>query len=380
MKKILVVDFENHYKPSTADSRRMYKLIRHLEKNFKIVSLVNPWLNTVDPDNISYLFDKNRPITEEERTEMSNICIGLYDDDAKENPDFDSEKKFILEMENKFVPLNLMTYFKEVLSKEQPDIVLFKYGFFRRLAELVPTGALIWFDNPISQYHKSVINASCSFYQDIGCSLAQEKRLLAKGRLLTFNHPREAESFISVDNTSTYFFSDQEWLTGSGDSKEPEILFVGNSAPMNTQYLLAFARHCLPLVRQKVPNVKFRIAGTCANDVNTTDPLVIKEPNPIFPDVYKSAKVIVNPVRPGAGFKTKVAEGICSGNPVVTFKEGFDGYVPYGVLNYATNWVDMAEKLVYNLNTTGENSLAYFFWLKFMAKETAYANIDKILL
>lgn len=380
--KILVIDFENYNNPQTADSRRMSKLVKHLSKSHEIHNVFNPWISPIVtelPPN-SHLFSNAHEVSSDRMKEISEECIKLYQEDQLYNPDFHAEKEFIVHMENKFAPVNFIDYTLGIVHQIQPEVVLFKYSFFRRVAHFIPKHIKVWYDNPISQYSKTIINASCSFFKDVGCSKEQEKRLLIRGDLVTFNHKREADYFIDPNRETTFFLSDQSVTTNTSHPEIPTILFVGNNSGMNNDYINAFVRHCFPLVQKEIPEVVLRISGTTGHSV-ASNSSIIKELNPIFPQEYDNATVIINPVRPGAGFKTKVAEGIASKKAVVTFKEGFEHHVPYGLLYLCDNWVDMASNIVYAINNkdTHDTFLAESFCRTFMSVDTAYKNIDKYL-
>lgn len=107
------------------------------------------------------------------------------------------------------------------------------------------------------------------------------------------------------------------------------LLFTGNMdyAP-NVDAVLYFTRDILPLVREKVPDVQFVIAGQrpvkkvtelAGEGVTVTG---------FVPDLsvwYAAASVVVAPLRFGAGTQNKVLEAMAMGVPVVSRNIGFNG-------------------------------------------------------
>jgi sugar transferase (PEP-CTERM/EpsH1 system associated) len=107
------------------------------------------------------------------------------------------------------------------------------------------------------------------------------------------------------------------------------ILFTGNMdyAP-NVDGVCYFAEQIYPLIKAKMPHVKFIIAGqrpvakvkALANDDISVTGFI-----PVLADMYKEATIVVSPLRFGAGTQNKVLEAMSMGIAVVSMKVGFDG-------------------------------------------------------
>jgi sugar transferase (PEP-CTERM/EpsH1 system associated) len=107
------------------------------------------------------------------------------------------------------------------------------------------------------------------------------------------------------------------------------LLFTGNMdyAP-NVDAVVYFTHTILPLIRAKVPDVRFVIAGqrpvkkvtALANEYVTVTGF-IKD----LAEAYNAASVVVAPLRFGAGTQNKVLEAMALGVPVVCSNIGFGG-------------------------------------------------------
>ena len=108
-----------------------------------------------------------------------------------------------------------------------------------------------------------------------------------------------------------------------------KILFTGNMdyAP-NIDGAVYFAEEIFPLIQKEIPNVKFVIAGQrpvrkvleLANEHITVTGFI-----PQLNEMYATARVVVSPLRIGAGTQNKVLESMSMGIPVVCTQIGFEG-------------------------------------------------------
>jgi glycosyltransferase involved in cell wall biosynthesis len=129
------------------------------------------------------------------------------------------------------------------------------------------------------------------------------------------------------------FFYNPPFPLGYGTSYElrTDLSFVGgfNHSP-NADGVFWFVREVLPLIQAKIPNIRFNIIGS-----NPTPEIMALEGNGIHvtgyvPDeelerLYGQTRVVVAPLRYGAGVKGKVIEAVARGIPVVTTSIGVEG-------------------------------------------------------
>ena len=119
---------------------------------------------------------------------------------------------------------------------------------------------------------------------------------------------------------------------GSADcSARRGILYVagwlaGADSP-NSDGLIWFVRDVLPRVRQSVPGLRLAVTGDIPESVRVSvgDTLEVLGRVPTVEPVYSRARVVIAPVRYGAGVKLKVIEALQHGVPVVTSAVGVEG-------------------------------------------------------
>jgi len=109
------------------------------------------------------------------------------------------------------------------------------------------------------------------------------------------------------------------------------LLFVGGFMHRpNVDAVLWFIKEILPFIRESLPEVEFNVVGSnptkeilelAAKGVNVLGAITDKE----LQKLYRETRVVVAPLRYGAGVKGKIIESIERGVPVVTTKIGAEG-------------------------------------------------------
>jgi glycosyltransferase involved in cell wall biosynthesis len=174
-------------------------------------------------------------------------------------------------------------------------------------------------------------------------------------------HRHEAEYWEKVEKTIisqvdvAYFFSDEETKTvstwkgtatartvplfpvnpaqaaGFSYAQRAGLLFVGGfSHQPNLDAVLWFAKEVFPLVRQVMPDIRWHIVGRepppeisrLAGDGIVVEGAVS---DARLQYLYQTVRLVIAPLRFGAGVKGKVVEAIFQGVPVVTTTLGAEG-------------------------------------------------------
>ena len=117
--------------------------------------------------------------------------------------------------------------------------------------------------------------------------------------------------------------------TGAPFADRRDLLFVGNFRHTpNVDAVDWTAREILPLVRAKLPGVRLHIVGDhLPASLRSTldDSCVVHGWVEHLAPVYEGARIVLAPLRYGAGMKGKVAEALGMGVPVVTTPTGGEG-------------------------------------------------------
>ena len=108
------------------------------------------------------------------------------------------------------------------------------------------------------------------------------------------------------------------------------IVFLGNMyVAHNKDAVRGFIKEVLPVIRQKVNGVTFRIVGRCPDDfkeeMKQYDGIEVTGEVDDIRKYVQECQVAVAPLKYGSGIKTKILETMAMGIPVVTNKIGIEG-------------------------------------------------------
>jgi glycosyltransferase involved in cell wall biosynthesis len=163
--------------------------------------------------------------------------------------------------------------------------------------------------------------------------------------LLTFSHVEEKYLRDKFPGkrimTVPLFFYDEVPEVNRDFSQRRDLLFVGSCAHTPNRDAIAwFCSEIFPLIQAKVPGVALNVVGSDpAEDIMALNSESIRILGRVseekLADLYKSARMMVVPLRFGAGVKGKVIEALYNGVPLVSTTIGLEGI--NGIDHFATS-------------------------------------------
>ena len=134
---------------------------------------------------------------------------------------------------------------------------------------------------------------------------------------------------LAIKAIPLYVFD--EILDSKDHSATVDLLFVGgfNHQP-NEDGLIWFCNKVFPLVRNKIPEVRLNVVGSCMPEsisMLACNNIIIHGflPDEKLTELYEHVRMTVVPLRFGAGIKGKVLEAMYRGLPVVATSVGAEG-------------------------------------------------------
>jgi len=136
------------------------------------------------------------------------------------------------------------------------------------------------------------------------------------------------------DGRPTYYFPNihdiATTLPTEPDARRRDVLFVGSFDHLpNIEAVEWIIGELAPMLARRLPHIKVRVVGRGAPqsliDAAPTN-VLIEGWLPSLDDAYATARVVLAPLRAGAGMKGKVGEAMAKGVPVVTTSVGAEGY------------------------------------------------------
>lgn len=143
---------------------------------------------------------------------------------------------------------------------------------------------------------------------------------------------RTVDPEIQVKAITAYVYEEFLKQLNLDFGKREGLLFVGGFAhPPNADAVLWFAREIFPIIRQSL-DVNFYVVGSRVTEEITAlekpgNGIVVKGfvSEEELSRLYESCRVVVVPLRYGAGIKGKVVEALYNGAPIITTSVGSEG-------------------------------------------------------
>jgi len=238
----------------------------------------------------------------------------------------------------------------KLLKDENFDIIHFDYltSVYRKLANNLP--AVFFPHDALSMLFKRNIKGEKNIFRKFYIytqwkkMVCYEKENIPKFEKTVVVSPKDREWLLAINSEfdisvipngvdCEYFKPmqiEEDYPFKVNSQGEPSVIFRGvmNFVP-NIDAALYFAKDILPLIRQKVPNLKYYIVGTNpSREIKklTSDPLTIVTG---YVDDIRSyiARATVNicPMQIGSGIKNKILEAMAMEKPTVATSLACDG-------------------------------------------------------
>jgi glycosyltransferase involved in cell wall biosynthesis len=206
------------------------------------------------------------------------------------------------------------------------------------------------------------------------CTKEEERGYLLQADAIIAIQSREAKLLRSLVPEREVILVGMEFaVTGNEPANvgNPDsIAMIASDNPLNVHGLRRFLAECWPQIKAAQPTATLHVVGR-VGDACQLDNQAIRYSRwiPTLAEVYKDARVIINPAIAGTGLKIKSAEALAHGKPLVAWTNGVEGLDYIGSPPYieCRSWKEFADAVVRLLQSTNEAE-------KLSARALAYAT------
>lgn len=234
----------------------------------------------------------------------------------------------------------------DVIRDEPVDYVFLSSSIYGLLAKIIANKfpdikVIVFFHNIEKQYYEELLSSSPTFKNKLISRAAKinERHAVGYGdyyitmnlrddRLLRDYYDKESNLILPLGFTDTYS-RQVDKSRFDGLTEKTKLLFVGSAFFANINGVRWFIDN----VYHHLRNVEFKIVGknmdchfnSSYNPSNNSSIEVMGYVDDLTL-VYETAHIVVSPIFDGGGMKTKTAEAMMYGCPIIGTDEAFEGY------------------------------------------------------
>ena len=219
---------------------------------------------------------------------------------------------------------------KEVSKRIDPDVVIVEYIAFSKVLELFSKKVLKVLDTHdiFTQRNENLLKHDMEPTGWFSATLEEEKRALNRSDIIIAMQDKDREFFSKLTKKKIVTIGHISPLckTLHDNSSKNKMLFIGDCSPKNIKAVENFINNIFPLVKEKLPQAEFLIAGKICDFVKNKNESFIKlRKIDNIEDVYSMVGVVVNPEIFGTGLSIKNIEALSYSKPLVTTSVGARG-------------------------------------------------------
>lgn len=331
MKKLLMVANCTICPVINGARKRMYNLIRLFEKAGCEVQVVISndkvgYMSTQEgmPNNKIYFFDSDRKKT----------VLATKRAELREKMSIDMLKFYSVPyMLDDAFPHGLDDFVTELHQKERFDFVIAEYIYMSKaLTKLGDDVTKIIDTVDIFAGREKMYYGMGTKPGNFYTTRHQERKGMMRGDYIFAIQKEESKYFHRLTRGKRRVVTIGDYLNVPGNTINygKNVLFVGSNNDPNREALHYFLNNIWGKVHNKVPDAQFMIAGDVSNSVKESPDYIKVGYVEDLADIYKEARVVVNPMLSGTGLPIKTIEAMAYGKPVVATASGARGLYKEG--------------------------------------------------
>ncbi|MDP0489563.1 MAG: glycosyltransferase [Verrucomicrobiota bacterium JB023] len=263
------------------------------------------------------------------------------------------------------MPATLQRSIQKEIEEINPDLIFVEMAICSSFLKNLQTKAVTVIDtHDIYTGRNRRMRETVPDFRWISLTRQQERRALRRADYVLAIQEEECqwmEELLGRDDTTKVVLADileaEKNFVNESDAQPCAVGYLGAADPTNLRGLRLFFDQVWPLVREKLPNAIFVLAGGASktfSDDEFPGLRVIGFVDQVV-QFYQKVGVSVNPMPGGTGLKLKTIEAVFHGIPVVGTTAAFSGLssldgFPYKAASYDET---MAEQIISYLQNPG---------------------------
>jgi glycosyltransferase involved in cell wall biosynthesis len=262
-----------------------------------------------------------------------------------------SDDSFIGGKISNYKPTGYITATNLVSLEFLPSLVIAEYAWMAPCLDVIPCQCMKILDTHDLLSERTKRFAEKNLDPWVDCTIAEERTLLEKADIIfaiqELDQSKLKEMLPYHKIVFVPHFEEPSKIKQYAQNGTPCLGFVG-SAHQGNSGIVDFVRHCLPMIKDSIPQAALTILGSSGLWFeNRKDIKII----PWIEDIssfYDNTTVVVCPITIGTGLKIKLIEALSYGKAIIATNEAVEGMPacfgnPFLV---AEDWNDFARKVV----------------------------------
>jgi glycosyltransferase involved in cell wall biosynthesis len=258
-------------------------------------------------------------------------------------------------------PDSLISLVGKLARRYRPQAVIAEYIFLTRCFAHLPPGTLKIIDtiDVFSRKQDQVLAFGIEDAQ--ACTEDEERQYLLQADVIVAIQSREAELLKALVPEREVVLAGMDFEVAdslsSSVAQPNSIAAIASDNALNVHGLRAFLTECWPDIKVACPDVSLHVVGKVGDECRAEDSSIhytrwVDD----LSQVYREARVIINPTVAGTGLKIKSAQALAHGKPLVAWTSGVEGLDYKGEPPYieCRSWQEFAAAVVRLLRSESE--------------------------
>lgn len=227
-------------------------------------------------------------------------------------------------------PDSLIRLVAKLTRKYRPQALIAEYIFMTPCFANLPADTLRILDTQDVFSRKKDQVLAFGIADPYACTEDEERQYLLQADLIVAIQGREAEILKTLVPERKVIQTSVDFETADAVAVNTErsdtIVVIGADNELNIHGLRAFLKECWPEIKAAHPAARLHVVGKVGAKCRIDDQSIQYTPRlDDLTEVYREARIVINPTIAGTGLKIKSVEALANGKPLVAWPNGVEG-------------------------------------------------------